>query len=98
MGSEEIRRFKGKLEEGVLSIEGEDGSQQTLRLADDVVGHLADLQGTPLKAQDEDGTEVEIVLDRIDGDEVEGHRFTSDRNLKRDVAPVIWSIQAATQG
>ena len=91
MGNEESRRFKGKLEEGVLVIEEEGGARHTLRLTDDVVGHLADLQGTRLQAKDEDDNDVEIVLDRVDGDEVEGHRFFSDRNLKRDVVSIVWT-------
>jgi hypothetical protein len=32
-----------------------------------------------------------VVLDRVEGDDVEGHgRIGSDRNLKDNIVPVAW--------
>jgi hypothetical protein len=72
-------RFTGKIEqspEGVrLRVEQEGGQMRSLSLEEDVAGHLADLTGNTLAAQDEEGTPWEIVLERVEGDDVEGHGY-----------------------
>jgi hypothetical protein len=71
--------FKGRIEQAPegerLRVEEEGGEMRSLTLEEDVAGHLGDLQGATITAKDEEGTPWEIVLERVEGDDVEGHGY-----------------------
>jgi hypothetical protein len=83
------RQKDGRMRIRLASPDADLGSYVDLN-EDDVRGH-ADLQGPELAGRSEKGDEVEVVLDRIEGDDVEGHAsIRSDHNLKDNVVPVVW--------
>ncbi len=77
-GSEDTEGDGGKLRPDKMPVQP---------APEDTEGHGIKFRGAKDEAPDEPGGE-----DAAEDDDVEGHRafYSSDRNVKRDVTPVVW--------